>query len=111
VNLLDIYRDYAAAQTRHDAAFFERVEDEEFRLNTSEGAFSRAEDIQMMNDDPRDIIYKTEDLKVENKGDAAIVTGRMVETDGDGSVDSWRWIDVCVKRQGRWRIISTTNVN
>jgi hypothetical protein len=111
VNLLDIYRDYAAAQTRHDQAFFERVEDEEFRLFTTWGSFSRTEDIQMMNHDSPDIVYKIEDLNVESKGEAAIVTGRMVSTFGHGSVESWRWIDVVIKRDGRWRIISTTQPN
>lgn len=108
VNLADIYRDYAAAQTRHDQAFFERVEAEDFRLFTSWGSFSRSEDIEMMKSDSPDIVYKTEDLKIETKGDAAVVTGRMVSTDGRGNVQSWRWIDICVKRDGRWRIISTT---
>jgi hypothetical protein len=111
VNLGDIYRVYADAQTRHDQAFFERVEAEDFRLFTSWGSFSRSEDIEMMKSDSRDIVYQTEDLKIETKGEAAVVTGRMVSTDSHGNVDSWRWIDVCVRRDGRWRIISTTQLN
>jgi hypothetical protein len=111
VNLVDIYGDYAAAQTRHDQAFFERVEAEDFRLFTSWGSFSRSEDIEMMKSDSPDTVYKTEDLKTETKGEAAVVTGRMVSTDRHGNVQSWRWIDVCVRRDGRWRIISTTQLN
>jgi hypothetical protein len=111
VNLVDIYRDYASAQTRQDQAFFERIEAEDFRLFTSWGSFSRSEDIEMMKSDPSDTIYKTEDLKIEIKGEGAVVTGRMVSRDSDGAEESWRWIDVCVKRDGRWRIISTTQVD
>ena len=111
VNLADIYRDYAAAQTRHDKSFFERVEDEHFTLITSWGSFSRSQDIEDMMSDSPDIIYKTENLKIETKGERAVVTGRMVSTDGDGEVESWEWIDVCVKRDGRWRIMSTTQFN
>ena len=58
-----------------------------------------------------DTVYKMEDLKIETKGEAAVVTGRMVSTDGRGDVQSWRWIDVCVKRYGRWLIESTTQLD
>jgi FAD/FMN-containing dehydrogenase len=108
VNLSDIYRDYAVAQTRHDEGFFQRVEDEDFRLFTSWGSYSRSEDIEIMKGESPDIVYKIEDLKIETKGEAAVVTGRMVSIDGGGNTHSWRWIDICVKRNDRWRIISTT---
>src|SRR5438034_1228458 len=78
--LLDIYREYGAAQTRHDNAFFERVEAEEFKLFADGRTYSRAEDIQIMDNSPTDEVYKIEDLSVEMKGDGAVVTGRMTFT-------------------------------
>jgi len=109
--LLDIYRDYAAAQTKHDRDFFERVEDEEFRLFAPWGTYSRTEDINLLNGDPSDMVYAIEDLKIQDKGDAAVVSGRMKATYGHGNVASWPWVDVCVKRDGRWRIVSTTQLD
>lgn len=109
--LLEIYREYGAAQTRHDHAFFERVEAEEFKLFADGRTYSRAEDIKLMDGLPAGFVYGIEDLNVEMKGDAAVVTGRMTETDKSGSVDSWRWLDVCVRRGGRWEVLSSTVVD
>jgi len=106
--LLDIYANYAAAQTRHDSAFFERVEAEEFRLFADGRSYSRSEDIELMNSSTADLVFKTEDLKIEMRGDSAVVSGRMSATDSHGDVQSWDWIDVCVKNQHGWQIISTT---
>ncbi len=109
--LLDIYNKYAAAQTRHDRAFFERVEADDFRLFAEDRSYSRSEDIELMNSSPADLVYQIEDLKIESQGDAAVVSGRMTATDGHGEVDSWYWIDVCVRRGHSWQIVSTTQAD
>jgi ketosteroid isomerase-like protein len=110
--LSEIYRDYASAQTNHDVAFFERVEAHDFILFLSNGkALSRTEDIQLLNSMPTDIVYEYDDMNVQFHGDAATVTGRMSATNGSGYSYSWRWIDVCLKRGGRWQIQSTTQIN
>jgi len=109
--LLAIYREYAAAQTRHDHAFFEKVEAEDFKLFLDGEVYSRAEDLKLMDESPAGLVYGIEDLNVEMKGDAAVVTGRMTERDKSGSVDSWRWLDVCVRRGGRWQVLSSTTVD
>jgi ketosteroid isomerase-like protein len=110
--LLEIYRDYASAQTNHDVAFFERVETDDFILFLSNGkTLSRTEDIQLLKSLPTDIVYKHDDLNVQIYGDAAIVTGRITATYSSGYSHSWRWIDVCRKLGGRWQIQSTTQIN
>jgi ketosteroid isomerase-like protein len=109
--LVEIYRDYASAQTKHDIAFFERVEGDDFILFSRGKAFSRAEAIQWLKSLPTNIVYKLEDLNVEIHGNAAVVTGRMTATYRDGYSSSWRWIDVCVRRGGRWQIQSTTQID
>src|SRR5215813_15608722 len=43
-----IYREYGPAQTRHDRAFFERIETEDFTLTVGNLKLSREEDIQWM---------------------------------------------------------------
>ena len=110
--LLEIYRDYGSAQTKHDVAFFERVEADDFILFLSNGkTLSRTEDIQLLKSLPTDIVYKYDDLNVQMYGDAAIVTGRITAIYSGGYSNSWRWIDVCLKRGGRWQIQSTTQLN
>lgn len=110
--LLEIYRDYASAQTSHHRAFFERVEADDFILFAPHSKpLSRSEDVQLLNSLSTDIVYKIDDLKVQIYGDGAIVTGRMTASHNGGYKHSWRWIDICVKRGGRWQIQSTTQVD
>ena len=106
--LLEIYREYGAAQTRHDRAFFERVEADDFRLFAGGTSYSRAEDIELLNDSSPELIYSLEDLRIESDGQQAVVRGRMTMTDKQGNAQSWNWIDVCARRARGWQIISTT---
>ncbi|PWT95214.1 MAG: hypothetical protein C5B55_01585 [Blastocatellia bacterium] len=104
-----LYDGYEDAQMRHDHAFFKRVEAENYVMFDSEGTrYTRDEDLRLLDSDPKTIKYKHSDLGFNIYGDAAVVTGRMTATDPDGSVESWKWVDVCLKRDGRWQIISTT---
>jgi hypothetical protein len=109
--LLDIYREYGAAQTRHDNAFFERVEAEEFKLFADGRTYSRAEDIKLMDSSSTDEVYEIDDLNVEMKGDGAVVTGRMTLTNSNGYRDSWRLIDVWIRLGHGWQILSTTQID
>jgi hypothetical protein len=106
--LLEIFREYGPAQTRHDRAFFERVETDDFRLFTADGqALTRSEDIEAMNASPFDIVYQLEVQKIEVLGDIAVVSSTMSFTQGSSSV-AWPSLDICVKRNGRWQIRSST---
>lgn len=110
--LVEIYRDYDSAQTNHDSAFFERVETDDFVLFPADSKpLSRTEDIQLMNSGATNIVYQSDDVKMEVHSNTAIVTGRMTATHGDGYSYSWRWLDICVKRHGRWQIQSTTQLD
>ena len=108
--LLDIFSQYAAAETRHDQAFFERVETEDFILSVGEGeTLTRTEDIRAMNNSPTDIIYMLDVEEIDLHGTTATVISTVTATQ-QGKSDSWRTVDVCVKRDGRWQIRSTTNI-
>ena len=49
-----------------------------------------------------------DDVKVRLYGDTAIVTGRTTVTSGEtGQVVQLRFTDVCVRRDGRWRIVAS----
>jgi len=110
--LRKIYDQYAVAQTKHDNTFFEQNEAEDFILFEPYGKnFTRTEDIELLRTLDPQTKYTIDDLHVQLHGDAAVVTGRMTATFPSGGSYSWPWIDVCVRRNGRWQILSTTQVN
>jgi hypothetical protein len=65
----------------------------------------------LLNSFPTDTVYKHDDLNIKIYGEAAIVTGRITATQNSGYSDSWRWIDICRRRGGRWQIQSTTLID
>jgi hypothetical protein len=62
-----------------------------------------------MNNSPKDTIYKLDVQKIEIYGTTAIVTSTMTET-RQGYTERWPTVDICVKREGRWQIRSTTDI-
>lgn len=110
--LFEIERQYDIAQTNQDAAFFERIETENFILTYPDGTtLTRAQDIALMKSwDPR-TKFVSDDLQVQVYGNAAILSGRTTQISPSGSRESWRWLDLFVKRHGRWQILSTTQVD
>lgn len=109
--LLDIYRGYAEAQTNHDIEFFKNVEAEDYVLFSDGKTMSRSETIEWLKNSPSFVFYTLDDVNIKIYGDAAVVTGRVTATYHNGAMNSWRWIDVCVKRDGRWQIQSTTQLD
>lgn len=109
--LFDLYQQYTVAQTDHDVAFFERVEPENFVLFDRDGKrYSRSEDIELLQSSDRNIRYSIDELRIQHYHGGAIVTGRMTAEYPTKLRFSWRWIDVCVRRDGRWQILSTTQL-
>jgi hypothetical protein len=110
-HLIDIYREYGPAQTRHDRAFFERVEDDNFVLFLGDVNLSREQDIRMMENSSRDVVYDSHTETIKIFGDGAVVTRRMDARYPNGQKDSWEIIDVWVKNAGEWKILSTTSLD
>lgn len=109
--LLEIYQQYAVAQTNHDRPSSSKLKQRSsccFPVNKS---LTRTEDIRLMNTLDPNVTYTIDDLHVQLYGNSAIVRGRMTATTNAGTQYSWPWIDVCVRRSGRWQILSTTQVN
>jgi uncharacterized protein DUF4440 len=107
--LRQIFEEYGPAQTRHDVAFFERVEADEFMLFGEEGKpLTRSQDIQWMQSLPKDITYRIEIDRITIYGEAAIANTRMIAIYPDNTSETWPSIDVCVRRDGRWQILSST---
>lgn len=109
--ILEIERQYDIAQTRIDIAFFEKIEADDFKLITTDGAvFTKAQTIAPMKNWKRDTEFSSDDLHVQVYGNTAIVTGRMTarDTGGDNKGSrQLRWLDMFVKRNGRWQLLNT----
>ena len=107
-HLIDIYREYGPAQTRHDRAFFERVEADNFVLFWGDVNLTREQDIRMMENSSLDIVYDSHTETIKMFGDGAVVTRRMDARYPNGQIESWGILDVWVKNAGEWKILSTT---
>src|SRR5262245_41149738 len=53
-----IYAEYGPAQTRHDRAFFERIETDNFTLVSEDEQLTKGEDLQWMDQQPAGIVYE-----------------------------------------------------
>ena len=102
-----IYREYGPAQTRHDRAFFERIETEDFTLAVGDQKLSREEDIRQMEQAPSDLTYINQVDHVRVFDRMAVAHGYLEIRDGEGVVKLWPFVDVWVKNGGAWRIQST----
>jgi ketosteroid isomerase-like protein len=109
----ELYRQYAVAQTKHDVSFFERAEADSFVLTYTNGeSLTRAQAIAYMKTWDKSIKYSNAVLDIQLYGDVAIVKGEMTAT-YPGSVDGsqWRYLDMLMRRDGDWQILSTTQIN
>ena len=108
--ILEIYGEYGSAQTRHDRRFFERVETEEFTLTVGNLKMSREEDIKWMEDQPTNIVYESRVDHIRVFSRLAVAHGHLEIRYPNGSARQWPFVDVWVKRDGVWRIQSTTSL-
>jgi ketosteroid isomerase-like protein len=111
--ICELYRQYALAQTRHDVSFFENVEADSFVLTYISGStLTRDEAIASMKTWDKNIKYSNEVLNIRVYGDVVIIKGQMMATYTDsGYGHQWQWLDVIMKRDGHWQILSTTQLN
>lgn len=109
IQIRDIYREYGPAQSRHDRAFFERIETEDFTLTVGNLKMSREEDIRWMDEQPTDKVYWSKVDHVKVFGRLAVAHGYLEVRNGEDSVRDWPFADVWVKRNGAWRIQSTVS--
>jgi hypothetical protein len=105
--LLNIYREYGPAKTRHERAFFERVESENFILFLRDRNMTREQNIRWMESWPGDVVFEYDIESIRIMGDTAVVTGRMWEHYPKGGQNSIGFVDVCVRSGVGWRIMST----
>ena len=109
----EFYHLYALAQTQHDTAFFKWAEADSFILTYSSGeTLTRDQAIAAMKTWDKDVKYSNDILNVEFYKDVAVIKGRMTASyPQTGYSYQWTWLDVIMKRDGRWQILSTTQIN
>ena len=106
--IADIYSQYGEAQTRHDRAFFERVETDNFMLFVGTDRLTRDQDLEWLEQQPSDTVYEVRVHHIRVFGNSALARGSMLVTYGNGEIAEWPFIDVWVRRNGTWQIQSTT---
>ena len=105
-----IYSEYGDAQTRHDRAFFERIEADNFVLFSGDRRLNREEDIQWMESQPTELTYEVRVHRIRVLGNSAVARGFISVTYPNNERNEWPFIDVWVRRNGVWQIQSTTSV-
>lgn len=112
--LMQLERDIGKANVERDAAFFERVEADEFIFTDSGGGITlKKEDVDSVkgpaNPDSKLLSYEVDDMKVMLYDDTAVVTGRVTQR-GVNKGQEWtgqsRFTDVFVWRDKRWQIVA-----
>ena len=112
--LMQLERDIGRANVERDAAFFERVEADEFVFTDSSGGLTtKKEDVDGVrkppNPDVKLLAYDVDDMQVRLYGEAAVVTGRVTtkqNVKGEERTGRSRFTDVFVKRDGRWQLVA-----
>jgi hypothetical protein len=112
--LMQLERDIGRANVERDAAFFERVEADEFIFTDSNGGLTtKAEDVDGVRKPPSPdvklLAYDADDMQVRVYGETAVVTGRTTTRQlvkGEERTGRSRFTDVFVRRDGRWQIVA-----
>lgn len=112
--LMLLERDIGRANVSRDAAFFERVEADEFIFTDSNGGTTtKKEDVDGVkapaNPDSKLLSYEVDDMKVMLYGQTAVVTGRVTTrraARGQEFTGQSRFTDVFVWRDKRWQIVA-----
>lgn len=111
--LLKLEQDWANAVAKHDAAFIERVEADDYVYTDAAGNVGhKADDLATARaGDVKIDAFKLSAMKVELHGDAAVVTGMttLAGSDHGGPLaGTYRWTDTFVRRaDGSWQVVAS----
>jgi ketosteroid isomerase-like protein len=109
--LIRLENDWANAWVKHDVAFFERIEADDYTWTSPWGwVMTKAQDLALVKSGKDMVIsWVLAEMKVRVYGDAAVVTGRdtIKETYKGEDVSSQnRWTHTWVRRAGRWQCVA-----
>jgi len=123
--LLKVEREWLDAYLKRDVAAMDRIEANDFVITYADGkVLTKADEITNLKK-PAPAgpgpIFMTADTKVRVYGDAAVLTGKVIQkgvyNDGPKKGQEYniqqRYTDVYVKRDGRWQVVAShlTGIN
>jgi ketosteroid isomerase-like protein len=108
---MKLENEWAEAWVKHDIAFFERIEADDYTWTSPSGeVWAKARDLafvrSLSSGEGTSLSYVSDEVKVRIYGDAAVVTGRDTvkkTKDGQDVSHQERWTDTWIKRDGRWQ--------
>jgi ketosteroid isomerase-like protein len=112
--LIKLENEWAEAWVKHNVAFFERIEADDYTWTSPQGeVWTKPRDVAFVRslDSVKDITmsYVTTEVKVRVYGYAAVVTGldTIKETNKGKEVNRQeRWTNTWVKRAGQWQCVA-----
>jgi len=112
--LIKLENEWAEAWVKHDVAFFERIEADDYTWTSPSGeVWTKARDIAFVKSvrSGKDVIMSQviAEMKVRVYGDTAVVIGRDIVkeiNEGRDVSHQERWTDTWIKRGGRWQCVA-----
>ena len=108
--IIRLERERLDAYARADRAAFDRIVADDFTMTHSDGSvFDKAQERAVLRPSTAERPLPTlniEDVRVRVYGDAAVITGRLVEQGERVGRVSLRFTNTYMRRQGRWQIVA-----
>lgn len=109
--VLKLEQDWCEAEARHDTAFLDKVETDNFVFTDSLGKVTgKADEIAEAKEGGDRIDFKLTDMKAHLHGDTVILTGQttFVPPAGHTGNFSYRWTDIFVRQPGgEWKVAAS----
>jgi ketosteroid isomerase-like protein len=109
-NIMQLERDWGDALAKRDLVALDRILGDDHSVITKDGSvLTKAQELAK-HSESADELFDLEPMKVRIFGDAAVVTGGHREKsqyNGRDTSGHYRWMDVFVKRNGRWQAVAS----
>jgi ketosteroid isomerase-like protein len=108
--IMQLERDWGDALAKRDLVALDRILGDDHSVITKDGSvLTKAQELAK-HSESADELFDLEPMKVRVFGDAAVVTGGHREKSqyqGRDTSGHYRWMDVFVKRDGRWQAVAS----
>jgi ketosteroid isomerase-like protein len=107
---MQLERDWGDAVTKRDLVALDRILGDDHSVITKDGSMLTKAQELAKHGESADELFDFEPMKVRVFGDTAVVTGGHREKSqyqGRDTSGHYRWMDVFVKRNGRWQAVAS----
>ena len=108
--IMQLERDWGDALAKRDLAALDRILGDDHSVITKDGSILTKAQELAKHSESADELFDFEPMKVRVFGDTAVVTGGHKEKSqyqGRDTSGHYRWMDVFVKRNGRWQVVAS----